>query len=82
MAVIVVPMFSPNTIAEAISKLIHPLATISIVSAIAALEDWQDDGQHGAQKGKDDDGEKFVPRKLLDEGKRPGYSLRSGTEFS
>ena len=39
LAVTVVPMFSPNTIEAAISKLIQPLAHITKVSAIVAEED-------------------------------------------
>ena len=39
LAVIVVPMFSPSTIAHAMSNLIHPKFSIMIVRAIVALED-------------------------------------------
>ena len=38
--VMVVPMFSPRTIAAAISKGIYPLATRTMVMAIVAAEDW------------------------------------------
>ena len=38
-AVMVVPMFSPSTIAQAISNLIHPILSIIRVMAILALED-------------------------------------------
>ena len=38
-AVIVVPIFSPNTIAVAISNGIHPAFTITRVNAIVALDD-------------------------------------------
>ena len=38
-AVIVVPMFSPSTIAQAMSKRIHPMLSMIRVSAMVALED-------------------------------------------
>ena len=40
LAVIVVPIFSPSTIAAAMSNPIHPLDTNTIVRAIVALEAW------------------------------------------
>ena len=39
-AVTVVPIFSPNIIAAASSKGIHPWAVIRIVKANVALDDW------------------------------------------
>ena len=40
LAVIVVPIFSPNTIAHAISNGIHPMLSMISVIAIVAEEDW------------------------------------------
>ena len=39
LAVMVVPMFSPRTIAHAMSNLIHPIFSMMSVSAIVALDD-------------------------------------------
>ncbi len=39
-AVMVVPMFSPNTTAAAVEKSIHPAYAMARVIAIAALDDW------------------------------------------
>ena len=41
LAVMVVPMFSPNTKAAALGKLIKPEAAAAKVTAIMALEDWK-----------------------------------------
>ena len=40
-AVMVVPIFSPNTIAQAMSNLIQPMLSMIKVRAIVALEDWR-----------------------------------------
>ena len=40
LAVIVVPIFSPSTIAHAMSNLIHPMLSIMRVRAMVALDDW------------------------------------------
>ncbi len=40
LAVMVVPMFSPNIIAAAISNGIHPFVHIINVMATVALDDW------------------------------------------
>ena len=39
LAVMVVPIFSPSTIAQAMSNLIHPIFNIMRVNAIVALDD-------------------------------------------
>ena len=40
LAVTVVPMFSPSTMAAASSNEIHPWFTMTNVSAMVALDDW------------------------------------------
>ena len=41
LAVIVVPMFSPSTMAQAMLKGIHPMLSMMRVIAIVADEDWR-----------------------------------------
>ena len=80
-AVIVVPIFSPRTIAQAIGNGIHPMLSMMRVMAIVADDDWRIRVSTVPKPRKRSTDPKPCDAQALTNSRTSGVCLRSGTEF-
>ena len=78
LAVIVVPMFSPNTSAAPSSRLIQPLAHIINVIAMVAAEGLHNHGQYCTDEQEQNNGKESHIRVVLYEGKHFRIGIQVG----